>query len=103
MSTLSEINFNYQRAVRQASQLDDIARRLKTAATADMENILAEVNRAWQSDSTPQYIAKGRKVKGDISTTAQNLKDIASAIRTIAERVRAAELEAWRVAHERNS
>lgn len=101
MSSLAEIYFNYDKAIRQAGKLEDVARRLRKAADSDMEGILNDVNAAWKSDSAPQYIKKGQKVEGDIRITAGNLTNIASAIRTIAKRVRDAELEAWRIAHAR--
>ena len=103
MSSLSEIYFNYNKAMQQAGQLDDVARQLKQAADRDMEGILNDVYRVWKSDSAPQYIQKGQKVKGDIGAVSKNLNQIAAAIRTIAQRVRDAELEAWRIANERNS
>lgn len=101
MSSLSEIYFNYNRAIEQAKALENISKRLKTAASNTMEDILNDVHVAWKSDSTSQYIKKGQKVKGDIHTTANNLTNIARTIRTIAQRVRDAELEAWRIANER--
>ena len=101
MSSLSEIYINYDRAIAQAKQLEDIAKRLQNAGDKTMEGILSDVNKAWKSDSTPQYIKKGQKVKTDIGTSAKNLKQIATTIRTIAKRVRDAELEAWRIANER--
>ena len=67
-----------------------------------MENILNDVNSAWKSDSAPQYMKKGQKVEGDIRITAGNLENIAQAIRTIAQRNKEAELEAWRIANARN-
>jgi len=102
MSSLAEIYFNYDRAIKQANELDTIARGLKRAANDTMEDILNDVHAAWKSDSMPQYIKKGQKVEGDIRTTAGNLNNIASTIRTIARRVRDAELTAWRIANERN-
>lgn len=102
MSSLSEIYFNYNRAIAQAKQLDSIAKKLKKAADYDMDGILNDVNRAWKSDNTHQYVRKGQKVENDIRTSTKNLTQIAAAIRTIAKRVRDAELEAWRIAHERN-
>lgn len=101
MSSLSEIYFNYNRAIEQARDLEDISKRLKTAANNTMEDILNDVHVAWKSDSTSQYIKKGQKVEGDIRTTANNLTNIARTIRTIAQRVKDAELTAWRIANER--
>lgn len=102
MSTLAEINFNYQNAIRQAKELDEVASKLENAANRDMEEILNAVSKAWKStESAPAYIRKGQKVEGDIRTTAGNIRNIASAIRTIAERIRQAELEAWEIANAR--
>lgn len=101
MSSLSEIYFNYDKAIAQANQLDSVAKKLKYAADNNMESILSEVSRAWKSDSAPQYIKKGQKVETDLRTSAKNLNQIAAAIRTIAQRVLEAELEAWRIANER--
>lgn len=101
MATLSEIYFNYNHAIKQANELDQVARRLTNAASQDMEGLLNDVNSAWKSDSAPQYIKKGQKVEADMHITAGNLKNIAAAIRTIAKRILEAELEAWRIANER--
>ena len=101
MSSLSEIYFNYDKAIKQAGQLEAVAKDLKKAADTTMEDILNDVNSAWKSDSTPQYIKKGQKVEGDIRITAGNLDNIARAIRTIAQRIKEAELEAWRIANAR--
>lgn len=101
MSSLSEIYFNYNRAIAQANQLDGIAKKMRNAANNEMKQILNDVNHAWKSDSTPQYLKKGQRVESSIRMTAKNLAQIADAIRTIAKRVRDAELEAWRIAHER--
>lgn len=103
MSSLAEIYFNYNKAIQQAEKLENVARKLSKAADGNMENILGDVNRAWKSDSSPQYIKKGQKVQGDLRTTKGNLNNIAAAIRKIAKRVLEAELEAWRIANARKS
>lgn len=98
-----EIEFNYSRAIQQASQIDGVANRLSQAASRDMDGILNELSRAWKSDSAPQYIQKGQKAGNDILDISRQLKKIADAIRTIAKQVRDAELEAGRIANERKS
>ena len=67
MSSLSEININYEKAIAQARQLEDVAKRLQNSADRTMDGILNDVNKSWKSDSTPQYIKKGQKVKNDIT------------------------------------
>ena len=100
--TLSEIYFNYNQAIQQAGRLETVAKNLKKAANDTMEGILNDINFAWKSDSAPQYIKKGQKVEGDILTTVGNIENVAQAIRVIAERIKEAELEAWRIANARN-
>ena len=100
--TLAEINFYYRKALKQASQLEDIARRVRNASSNELQSILNQVHSAWQSDSAPAYLQKGRKVQGDINTISGNLNNIASTIRRVAQIIYEAELEAWRIAHERD-
>lgn len=102
MSSLSEIYFNYNQAIAQAKQLDQVASSLSKASSHNLNEIMNTVSRSWKSDSSPQYIKKGEKIGGDMQTTAGNLRNIASAIRSIAQRVMNAELEAWRIANARN-
>ena len=102
MSSLSEIYFNYDKAIKQAGQMETVAKKLRKAADGRVYDILNDVNSAWKSDSTPQYIKKVQKVEGDILITAGNLDNIAQAVRTIAQRIKEAELEAWRIANARN-
>ena len=99
--TLAEIYFDYDKAISQANQLDKIASRLESAADKDLEEVLDSVHKAWKSDNAGAYINKGEKVQTDMNKTVRNLRGIANTIRTIAKRVRDAELEAWRIAHER--
>lgn len=100
--SLAEINFNYRKALKQASQLEDIARKVKNTSQNELQGILNQVNSAWQSDSAPDYLKKGRKVQTDIATISGNLRSIATTIRTVAQIIYEAELEAWRIAHERD-
>ena len=102
MSSLAEINFNYRKALKQASQLENIARKVKNTSQNELQGILNQVHSAWQSDSAPDYLKKGKKVQTDITTISGNLTNIATTIRTVAQIIYEAELEAWRIAHERD-
>lgn len=103
MSSLSEIYFNYRLAIEQAKQLDSIASNLTKAADNTLQDVLHDVHNAWKSDSSQQYIKKGEKIGEDTHSTVVNLRSIADTIRTIAERTKQAELEARRIANERQS
>jgi len=95
-----EMNFNYERAIRQAERLEILSVRLKRVAGQDMERLLNVTQRAWRSDSAPSYLRKGEKTEAEIQSIADELKKTAGKIRAIAERVRAAEMEAIRIANE---
>jgi len=66
-----------------------------------MGSILGDMYKTWSSDSAPAYTKKGEKVEQDIGTTEKNLREIAQTIRIIAQRIRDAELAAWRIANDR--
>ena len=95
-----EMNFNYERAIQQAERLETLSARLKRVAGQDMERLLGATRRAWRSDSTPSYLRKGQKTEAEIQSMADELKKTAGKIRVIAEEVRAAEMEAIRIANE---
>ena len=97
---MAEINFNYERAIQQAERLEVLSVRLKRVAGQDMERLLNATRRTWQSESAPSYLRKGEKVEAEIQAMADELKKTARKIRTIAEQVRAAEMEARRIANE---
>ena len=101
MSNPLEIRINYTNALNQAKALDNIAARLRDAANRDFQDAMSAIGAAWKSDSAPDYLKKGQKVREDMCKTAKNLGDIAEAIRKIAQRIYNAEMEAWRIAHER--
>lgn len=103
MSSLHTIEFNYEKALRQAGELDDIAVRLENLSNKSFQGLMQDLSGAWQSDHSKEYIDKCNKVAGDIVTTSDNLTRIAQAIRNVAEVIHEAELEAWRIAHERDS
>jgi len=101
MSSPSEIQFNYQKAIEQANVLDVVASQLKGPTHMNLESVIQCISSAWRSDSTPQYLSKTEKVDRDMITVANHLRRIADTIRAIAEQVRQADLEAWRIANER--
>ncbi len=101
MKTAAEINFDYQRAINQAEDLDNAAADLKRTAQNSLEDVRSDLYRAWRSDSADSYRKKLAKVKEDMLTTAKNLNRAADTIRDIAREVRDAELNALRIAMER--
>lgn len=97
---MPDINFDYERVIRQAERLEALSVRLQRASEQDMARMLDALQRAWRSESTPAYLRKGEKVEAQIQTLSKELRKTARAIRDIAEEVRAAEMEARRIANE---
>ena len=103
MASQDEILFNYTLAIRQAAALDALSDSLRNTVNNKMSGILNQVGVAWKSESSQQYMQKGEQVKEELLASARNISDIAQTIRKIAERVKAAEMEAVRIANEREA
>ena len=100
MNSLPDINFDYERVIRQAERLEALSVRLQRASEQDMARMLDALQRAWRSESTPAYLRKGEKVEAQIQTLSKELRKTARAIRDITEGIRGAEMEARRIANE---
>ncbi|MBQ6205747.1 MAG: hypothetical protein IJK52_01550 [Oscillospiraceae bacterium] len=97
---MPDINFNYERAIRQAERLEALSSRLQRVSEQDMERMFDALQRAWRSESAPAYLRKGEKVEAQIQALSKDLRKTARAIRDIAEELRAAEMEARMIADE---
>lgn len=94
-----EIDFN--KANRQAEQLEGIANELKRISNNNMESIINNISANWQCSSSSEFCNKGRVVKGNISDTATQLQNIANSIRRIAKRTYDAEKRIQEIANSR--
>ena len=103
MSSRSEIRFNFRQALAQADRLDALADRLGKITGKTMENSMQMLTRAWKGDNANAFLRKEENLRKDIKGTAADLHDIADDIRRIARRVYEAEMEAWRIANERDA
>lgn len=99
--TEKEIKLNYQQAVKQAQKLDEVAMKLEKLSSDKLGNTAGILKQAWQSDSSPQYYNKVSKVQGEMTATANQVRNIADGIRTAAEAVRNSEMKALAIAKAR--
>ena len=95
------IEFNYSRALDQASKIDTTAGRLKTISDTDLKGVLQNVSAGWKGENANKYIVKGDILYGRICRVAGGLNSVASAIRAAAKTIYEAELEALRIEEER--
>jgi len=99
--TKREIVFNYNQTISQANKLDQIAEKLDRLSSDKIESTIGMLKGAWQSDNSSTYYFKAEKVKGDIITTAKEVRQIANSVRSTAEAVKRAELRALEIAKAR--
>lgn len=95
-----QIYFNFSQANAKADELDRAAKKLEKEAIQEMDSIISAVNHNWTGDNATAYIAKCKTEMTKLQQVAQNIRTTASTIREIAERLKAAELEALRIARE---
>ena len=100
--TRSEINFNYNQAIRQAERLEEIAGQIERLAGERMNESMSALKNAWNSDNAPQFYTKMGKVQSDIQEDATDIRKVARSIRETAARIRDAELRALEIARSRS-
>ena len=98
MKSLAQINLDYQKAIRQADELDAVARDLDSLANNDFQGCLRNVSANWKGENSQAYIRKGNKLKSDINKSATQLRRVASTIRVIARNTRQADINARNIA-----
>lgn len=93
-----QIEMNYKKAIDQAKELERIAQNLTTQANGTYGNALSALAGNWKGTSADTYQTKANKVKNDVLKTAKELGEAAATIRSIAKRIRDADLKALEVA-----
>ena len=94
---------DFTRATQKAKELDDIADNLSRLADTDLQNTLDGLNNDWKGDNAGEYIKKGFALKEDMDKTVKDIRETAGTIRTVAKNIYDAEMEALRIAEEREA
>lgn len=102
-ATLSEIEFDYQKAIAQAGELESIAQSLKKVGNDTLESSLNTIKGNWEGENSKAYCTKGNKLKIKIVKTAGDIEKAASTLRTIAKNVYDAEKRNIQIAMEREA
>lgn len=103
MKTTRQIQLNYRQALNQANTLDNLANQVDRVAKTDLENSMQSLSKGWKGDNATAFLTKERVLKGKISGTAKEIRQVASDIRTVARTIYRAEMEAVRIANKRES
>lgn len=100
MPQLSEvtIQMNFSSAMRQAQQLENLAAELSRLSTNELSASLSAIAGAWKGDSSNLFLQKGNALAGQISDSAQALRNAARDIQSIARRTYNAEMRALELA-----
>lgn len=100
MATYASITFDFNQAKAEATKLEHIAAQMKKMADRNMQNALNQLANGWKGESATLYIRKCETVRSNIIAEANDLIKIASSIRSVAQRIYNAEMEAKRLAEE---
>lgn len=102
MATKATIEMNYRQALKQAEKLDTIANNIKHLSGTELRGSLQNISANWKGDNASLYLNKGSRLQETMNKTAGELHSVASDIRTIAKRVRDADIAALAIAAARN-
>lgn len=98
MKSEATIYLDYQRTISQANRLSEIASRLNSISTSDLQNCLGQVSSHWEGENASSYVNKGRIVSDKIKKTSSDLKRAADTIRQMAQTTYNAEMRALAIA-----
>lgn len=89
-------NFNYDKAIRQAEQIESVVGNMNTLANSTLGGAIGAVNAAWDGASSDLFLRHCEETKEQILEKARQLAQAASKIREVARILREAEINARR-------
>lgn len=103
MASRYQIQMNFSQAERKAAELDSIAGDLSRLSGTDLQNTLNSLGNNWKGENAGLYIGKGFQLIENMEKTAASLRQTAETIRSVARNIYNAEMEALRIAEEREA
>lgn len=97
-----EITFNYQKAMNQAAELKAIAASLKKVGETQLGECLGKISKNWLGSNAEEFVSKGKKMETKIGKSSKSIVLTAEAMETMAKNIYNAEMEALRIAQERD-
>jgi hypothetical protein len=89
-------NFNYDKAIRQAEQIDSVAGDMTALANNTMGGAISAVNASWDGTSSDLFLRHCEDTRGQILEKARQLTQAAVKIRNVARILHEAEMNARR-------
>lgn len=85
------MDFNYNKAISQANQIDNIATDMLNIANKQMQTTIDSIGICWRGDASRQFITYCDSTQSDVRTQAKKLQELARRIREVARIIKAAE------------
>ncbi len=101
MSSIYTIRMNYQRSLRQAEKLDQLAEQIRRVGSSKIRQAKEDEAAGWKGDNERLMRKKHEMLQEKVNTTANSLCNVAGTIRTIAKNTYDAEMRAYEIAHRR--
>jgi uncharacterized protein YukE len=89
-------NFNYDKAIRQAEQIESVAGHMNSLANSTLSSAIGGVKASWEGYTSEIFVRHCEETKGQILEKALDLAHIAERIREAARILREAEENARR-------
>lgn len=93
-----QISMDYNRVLSLTAELDRLADELSKEINAKTENNLGLLLSGWEGENASQFSQKISEMQGNSQKTAEAIKKISAGIRSNAQNVYNAEMEAIRIA-----
>lgn len=92
------IQMNYTQALAQADELSRVAVNIKNLSEEDVTRLMKDLGNCWEGENAQNYIGKVDILRANLAKTAGSIEKTANAIRTMAENIYKAEMEAESIA-----
>jgi uncharacterized protein YukE len=101
MSSYASIEFDFAKACQQAEQLEALAGKLLNLSNDKFQGTMQQLSLNWKGESAAAYQKKGAVLQNSMALTAKDVNKVAANIRTVARNIYEAEMEAKRIAEQR--
>lgn len=92
------IEMQYQNSMQCAEDLEIVAGNVRSVSTSDLDDMFKEISKSWKGEPAATCLGKMVNLQGDIIAEARRIASTAEVVKTIAENIRKAEIEAYRIA-----
>lgn len=96
-----KLDIDFDLVLKQAALLAEVAESMENLSSQSLEQTLQNVSGSWKGENATAYLGKGETLKGNMTTTAKKLKDIATSIENRAKFIYAQEQKAAELARTR--